>query len=238
MGFKGTFSWITSLHQGGRKAISFTLKNTNLLQTATFDAAIVDGSNAIQTRYFYGQKLRAGQSATYDIENGAWDWAQGDFFCILDEKGRQVPSLTWTLKLPEPAPGECKECHGSHKCAYCGGNGKIFNRYNHTYEPCTVCRGTGICQTCFIPMRQNSPHSPIYSTPSQGSIIGSRNHRDAILNRISELEHEIYILEQKNLNIERNGGNKGMWSSYYTNNQLIHAYRKQVIDLQTTLASL
>lgn len=58
------------------------------------------------------------------------------------------------------------------------------------------------------------------------------------MNRISELEHEIYILEQKNLNIERNGGNTGMWSSYYANNQLIHSYRRQVIDLQATLASL
>ncbi|MBQ0057482.1 MAG: hypothetical protein KBT20_07485, partial [Bacteroidales bacterium] len=78
MGFKGTFTWIKSLRQGGRKAISFTLKNTNLLQTATFDAAIVDGSNIVPTRYFRGQRLRAGETMTFDIENDAWDWAQGD----------------------------------------------------------------------------------------------------------------------------------------------------------------
>lgn len=238
MGFKGTFTWIKSLRQGGRKAISFTLKNTNLLQTATFDAAIVDGANVVPTRYFRGQRLRAGESMTFDIENDAWDWAQGDFFCILDSKGRQDPSQTWELKIPEPAPGECKECHGSHQCASCGGNGKILNRYNHTYEPCSVCRGTGICQACFIPVRQNSPHSPIYSTPAETFNARFSSKRTAIMNRISELEHEIYILEQKNLNIERNGGNTGMWSSYYTNNQLIHSYRRQLIDLQTTLTSL
>lgn len=235
MGFKGTFTWIKSLRQGGRKAISFTLKNTNLLQTATFDAAIVDGSNIVPTRYFRRQRLRAGQSMTFDIENDAWDWAQGDFFCVLDEKGRQVPSLTWELKLPEPAPGECKDCHGSHKCAHCGGYGKILNRYNHTYEPCIVCRGTGICQTCFIPMRQNSPHSPTYA-PIANQNLGQEFRTTGNMRvRIQELEHKVYLLEQQNLNLQRNGQVLSLRAIYDSNIQMIHHYRVEIMNLQNLI---
>lgn len=236
MGFKGTFSWFNSLHQGGRKAISFTLKNTNMLLPATFNAAIVDGSNIVPTKYFFGLRLDSGKSIVFNADNESWDWAQGDFFAIIDNDKNILER--WDLNLPMRAPGECPECHGSHQCAHCGGNGKILNRHTHYYERCQTCRGTGYCQTCFIPMRQNSPHSPVYSTPADTFNARSSNKKAAIMNRISELEHEIYILEQKNLSIERNGGNTGMWSSYYTNNQLIHSYRMQIINLQATLTSL
>lgn len=242
MGFKGQFSWITSLHQGGRKAISFTLKNTNLLKTATFDIAIVDGSNLIPTKYFRGQKLRAGQYATYDIENGAWDWAQGDFICILDSKGRQIPDLTWILRLPELAPGECKDCHGSHQCNSCGGTGRILNRYTHTYQPCTICRSTGICQTCFIPTRQNSPNSPLYmaNVPGVSPSSSATNARkaEAIRAQIQELEHKVYLLEQENLNIQRNGQTLSLRSIFENNNNLIHRYKIEMLNLQNLLNSL
>lgn len=238
MGFKGTFTWIKSLRQGGRKAISFTLKNTNLLQTATFDAAIVDGANVVPTRYFRGQRLRAGETATYDIENDAWDWAQGDFFCILDGKGRQDPSLTWELKLPEPAPGECRDCHGSHRCVSCGGTGKILNRYTHTYEPCSVCRSTGICQTCFIPMRHNSPSSPLYMPQSSMSKGNDLRKAEQIRAQIQELEHKIYLLEQENLNMQRNGQDYTLRSIYSNNNQLKHQYTMEILKLQNILSSL
>lgn len=238
MGFKGTFTWIKSLRQGGRKAISFTLKNTNLLQTATFDAAIVDGSNIVPTRYFRGQKLRAGKSIIFDIENSAWDWAQGDFFCILDSKGRQDSSLTWELKIPEPAPGECRECHGSHRCGSCGGNGKILNRYNHTYEPCSLCRGTGICQTCFIPTRQNSPNSPIYTPLSTDNVGRERRKAEQIRAQIQELEHKIYLLEQENLNMQHNGQTLSLRAIYENNNQLKYRYKTEILNLQNLLNSL
>ena len=52
MNLKGEFSWIQSLRLGGRKAISFTLKCTNLLYDETFNAAILDGSGSSQPLYF------------------------------------------------------------------------------------------------------------------------------------------------------------------------------------------
>lgn len=238
MGFKGTFTWIKSLRQGGRKAISFTLKNTNLFQTATFDAAIVDGSNIIPTKFFRGQKLRAGQTATYDIENEAWDWAQGDFFCILDDKGRQDPRQTWNLRIPEPNPGECPECHGSHKCIRCGGTGKIINPHTHTYQPCTECRSTGICQTCFVPTRQNSPNSPVYTPPAGQTLKPNMQKADEIRAQIQHLEHQIYLLEQENLNIQRNGQTLSLRAIYENNIQMKHQYSMQILKLQNLLNTL
>lgn len=236
MGFKGTFSWFNSLHQGGRKAISFTLKNTNMLLPATFNAAIVDGSNIVSTKYFFGLRLDAGKAAVFNADNEAWDWAQGDFFAIIDNNKKILER--WDLNLPEKAPGECPECHGSHQCAHCGGNGRILDSYTHCYEMCQACRGTGYCQTCFIPMRHNSPFSPTYSKPSDSSKIGSPEQRARIMNSIQKYKHEIYILEQKNLNIEHNGGDTSMWSAHYFNNLMIHNYQNQISKLETTLSSL
>lgn len=239
MSFKGTFRWIKSLNQGGRKAISFTLKNDNLIKTETIDAAIVDGSNIVPTRRFYGLKLKAGQSATFDIDNNSWDWAQGDFFAILDSKGQIAQK--WDLNLPMMAPGECKECHGTHKCSACGGQGKILNRNIHIYEMCTVCHGTGICQTCFIPTRQNSPHSPIYSPVAPQQPLGGGMNSlkyDKIRAQIRDLEHKVYMLEQENLNIQRHNNVATMHSVYLSNSQLKTKYELEIIRLQSMLNSL
>lgn len=236
MGFKGTFTWITSLHQGGRKAISFTLKNTNLLQPETFDAAISDASNIVPTKYFYGLKLRAGQSMTFDIDNDSWDWAQGDIFAVLDKKGKIAQQ--WDLKLPMMAPGECKECHGSHKCSQCNGNGKILNRQHHVYEICSKCRGTGICQTCFIPTRHNSPNSLLYNPVSSSSQLTNPKYIDSIHAQINDLEHRIYLLEQENLNLQRNGKTLSMRSVIRNNMDLISSYRTQILRLQAMIQSL
>ena len=42
MSLKGEFFWIRSMRQGGRKAVSFTLTCTNMFQSETVDAAIID----------------------------------------------------------------------------------------------------------------------------------------------------------------------------------------------------
>lgn len=236
MGFKGKFTWIKSLHQGGRKAISFTLKNSNLLLPVTFDAAIVDGSNVIPTKYFRNLKLKAGQSVTFDIDNDSWDWAQGDLFAVLTPKGKIDEK--WDLIIPTLAPGECKECHGDHKCATCKGTGKVLNRYLHTYEPCTVCMTTGICQTCFVPTRQNSPHSPIYSPVSAQSAYKDQKKIDQIRQQIQELQHKVYLLEQENLNLQRNGQILSLRSIYENNLNLKHRYTMEILNLQNTLNSL
>lgn len=236
MGFKGKFTWFNSLHQGGRKAISFTLKNTNLLLPATFDAAISDGSNVIPTKYFYGLRIGAGDTLVFNADNEAWDWAQGDFFAILDKNKKIVER--WDLNLPMKAPGECKECHGTHKCSHCGGNGKVLNRSLHAYELCQVCRGTGICQTCFIPTRQNSPSSPIYSPQAPAAPVGGVRNDSMIRSQIQELEHKIYLLEQENLNMQRNNQQLTLRSIYDNNLQLMYRYKMEIIKLQSILNSL
>ena len=43
MGLKGKFEWYNSLHQGGKKAITFSLRCSNMIQSETFDCAIIDG---------------------------------------------------------------------------------------------------------------------------------------------------------------------------------------------------
>ena len=59
MSFKGEFYWIRSMRQGGRKAISFTLTCTNLFQSETIDAAIVDGTGQLQPMIFRQQTIKA-----------------------------------------------------------------------------------------------------------------------------------------------------------------------------------
>lgn len=222
MSFKGKFTWFTSLNQGGRKAISFTLRNDNLLQPEIFDAAIVDGSNVIPTKRIYQMKLRAGETAVFNIDNGQWDWAQGDFFAIVNKKGDI--KKRWDLNLPTLAPGECKECHGTHKCAHCGGHGKILNRSQHTYEMCTVCRGTGICQTCFIPTRHNSPSSPTYSPVSVQQQQTNTANRDRIQQQIQDLQYKIMILDQEMLNMQRNGQTVSLHSIYQDKLRMKYLY--------------
>ena len=117
MGFKGQFTWIQCMRQGGRKAISFTLTCNNMLQSETFDAAIIDGSAQLQPMMFRQLNLPAKKSLRFDFDTVGWDWCQGDIFAILDKKG-QV-NKKWQLNLKVPAPGDCKECHGTHKCRYC-----------------------------------------------------------------------------------------------------------------------
>ena len=56
MSLKGQFVWIQSMRQGGRKAISFTLTCTNLFQSETFDAAIIDGVGQIEPMRFRSEE--------------------------------------------------------------------------------------------------------------------------------------------------------------------------------------
>ena len=105
MGLKGDFSWIQCMRQGGRKAISFTLTCNNMLQSETFDAAIIDGSAQLQPMMFRQLNLPAKKSLRFDFDTVGWDWCQGDTFAILDKKG-QVDKK-WQLNLKVPAPGDC-----------------------------------------------------------------------------------------------------------------------------------
>ena len=99
MSFRGEFNWIQCLHQGGRKAISFTLKCTNMFQTETFDAAIIDGNGQLQPMMFRQQRLAANKSLRFDFDTVGWDWCQGDTFAIIgatiaDNFGVRMPEGT------------------------------------------------------------------------------------------------------------------------------------------------
>ena len=127
MGLKGQFNWIQSLRLGGRKAISFTLKCTNLLGDETFDAAIIDGSGASQPMYFTNQSIPARKSLRFDYDTVGWDWCQGDRFVILDKRGKI--KTEWTVNMKTYAYGECPSCHGTHRCSHCSGNGRLTDKH-------------------------------------------------------------------------------------------------------------
>lgn len=152
MGWKGTFSKIPCQRAGGVTMISFTLKNSNLLFSSKVDIAIFDQYGQ-QPFYFRGQELKAGKSLRFDFDTVGWQWCQGDKIAILG-KGDRIEE-SWTLKMKEYGPGECPECHGTHKCRNCNGEGYVYPHGKiEQFQQCSVCAGTGICQTCDIPYRK------------------------------------------------------------------------------------
>lgn len=154
MGFNGNFSWVQSVRRG-RKAISFTLKNTNFLQSETFDAAIIAKDEKVNPMRFQQICLSAGKSYRFDFDSVGWDWCQGDIFAILNKRGEITQH--WELEIQTYAPGECPECHGNHKCKTCGGQGTYWDNHKNLVT-CRTCGGTGVCQTCYVPTREDSLH--------------------------------------------------------------------------------
>lgn len=248
MSFKGQFYWIQSIRQGGRKAISFTLTCTNIFQSETFDATIVAGTGQVQPMMFRQQTIKAKESFRFDFDTVDWDWCQGDIFAILDKKGQMAQK--WVLNLKTYAPGECPECHGTHKCRQCNGTGIITNRRSHTINSCTVCNGTGICQTCFIPMRNTSIISggnPIY-TPTgntyhgggQGTNADAARQRKiaALKSRISELRAKLDDAKYEERVMKLRGTDVTSHTVYTTHASLVYRYEKSLIELQHQLSQL
>lgn len=151
MGFNGHFELVSSQRLFGIKIYSFVLKCTNWLLNETVDCMICDelGRNPF---FFRNQNFKAGNSYRFDLDTVNWEWCQHDYFAILNENGKIINS--WQLKLKEYGPGECPECHGTHKCRKCNGQGMIYPpRQIWNATTCDNCGGTGICQTCDIPRR-------------------------------------------------------------------------------------
>lgn len=235
MGFKGEFSWIQCMRQGGGKAISFTLTCNNMLQSETFDAAIIDGSGQLQPMMFRQLNLPAKKSFRFDFDTVGWDWCQGDIFAILDKKG-QIDKK-WQLNLKVPAPGDCKECHGTHKCKYCNGTGRITNYKTHEMSSCQVCNGTGVCQTCYVPMRNQHFFDNGYN-PMPNPEINRQKRINDLRMRIYELQSKIDKMEWE----ERMRLRRGTIStSYMMSNSLLqlkYTYQMQLIKLQSELRNL
>lgn len=151
MSWKGKFERIPSTRLGGTMMISFTLRNDNLLFSEKVDIAIYD-SFGQQPFYSRNRKLEAGKSLRFDFDTVGWTWCQGDKLAILDKKGRI--DQCWELNMKEYGPGECPECHGTHKCGNCNGLGYVYPRRKiEEYKTCPHCGGSGVCPTCDVPYR-------------------------------------------------------------------------------------
>lgn len=242
MSLKGEFNWIRSMRQGGRKAISFTLTCTNLFQSETIDAAIVDGTGQLQPMIFRQQTLKAKESLRFDFDTVDWDWCQGDTFAILDKKGQM--GQKWVLNLKTYAPGECPDCHGTHKCRQCNGTGMIFNRPTHTYNQCEACNGIGICQTCFVPMRNTS--TATYASGGTGYCVGQSPNVDAarqrkiaaLKQRISEIREKLEDAKYEERIMRLRGTDLTSRTVYTSHASLIYRYETELINLQSQLSQL
>lgn len=153
MSFSGKFELTTSTRVSGVRIYSFVLKCTNLLMSETVDCMISDEFQQQTPFYFRNQTFKAGRSYRFDFDTVNWQWYQHDFFAILGKDDKIIQK--WQLNLKEYKPGECPECHGTHKCRKCNGQGFI-SPPNRIWEmkSCDACGGTGTCQKCDIPVRQ------------------------------------------------------------------------------------
>lgn len=231
------------MRQGGRKAISFTLTCTNWFQDETFDAAIYDGYGMIQPIVFRQLTLQANSSLIFDYDKIEWNWCNGDTFAILDKNGRPT-SDAWTLNLKVYAPGECPECHGSHRCRQCGGRGHYTNRHTHTVEYCSACNGSGICQTCYVPIRNASQQQ--MGIPDMGggnpasSFANASRQREVSMLRgqIKEYESRIEKVDWDLRMMELKGSTVSSRSTYRTYLDQKYRYEKKLIELQSRLEQL
>lgn len=244
MSFRGEFNWIQCLHQGGRKAISFTLKCTNMFQTETFDAAIIDGNGQLQPMMFRQQRLAANKSLRFDFDTVGWDWCQGDTFAIIDKKGQMDKKNKWTLNLRVPAPGECRECHGTHKCKYCNGTGMITNHRQHEIESCTACHGTGVCQNCYVPFRNGAAGGTVgmgstYNPADMPNPSAARQHKaDSLRQRIQELQAKLERAEWDERIMKLRGTDVSSRRVYMSQVGLKYQYERQLSELQYELQQL
>ncbi len=238
MSLKGQFNWIQSLRLGGRKAISFTLTCTNLLGDETFDAAIIDGSGASQPIYFNNQSIPARKSLRFDYDTVGWDWCQGDRFVILDKRGKI--KTEWTVNMKTFAYGECPSCHGTHRCPHCSGSGRITDKHTHMVESCHVCAGTGQCQTCFLPTRNNTNMGQFMDNNSRANSPDlSKQRRIAALNsRIYELQSKIEKIEWDLRIMKLKDFRYASHTTYTSILQLKLTYEQQLIKLQSELHQL
>ena len=219
--FKGQFNWFQSMRQGGCKAISFTLTCTNIFQSETFDAAIIDGTGQLQPMVFTQLTLGAKK----------WDWCQGDTFAILDKNRQMDKHNKWTMNIKVPAPGECRDCHGTHKCKQCNGTGLVTNNYTHEVSSCNVCRGTGVCQACYVPFRNVATTSVNFQPNVMGgygynaSSNVSSNQEAAKQRKIAALRQSIQELQAK---IERADWDERMMKLRGTDISSRRVYMSQV----------
>jgi len=197
----------------------------------------MSGNGTAQPMIWRSQTLKAKQSLRFDYDTIDWLWCNGDTFVILGKK--DSIRHKWPLSLQMYAPGECPECHGTHKCRKCSGKGFV-NLPRHTIEQCDVCHGTGICQTCYVPQRTSSPiHSPLINgvnpsngkTPRDRQIENLRKNISDLQSKIEKTQWDMRMMQLKDMD----RSNSSVYLSY---NHLLHQYNIQMINLQSQLEQL
>lgn len=238
MALKGTFHWFNSLHQGGRKAISFTLYCDNLFQSETFDCAIIDGSGQLPSQIRRQLTLKAKQSFKFDYDTCGWNWCVGDYFALLG-KNDQIQKR-WDVDVKIYGQGECPDCHGTQRCSQCNGSGSIYHMQIHSYSQCPVCGGTGVCPTCYVPIRQgtNFGNQIIGNVQSPNSEINRQRKINALRERISDLQSKIEQAEWEKRMMQLRGTNLSSRTVYGAHINLIHEYKMQLINAQYELQQI
>ena len=238
MRFNGKFEWFISLHQGGKKAISFTLTCKNMLMPETFDCAIIDSSGQVPPQIRRQVKLKPNESFTFNYDTCRWDWCQGDFFAILGKNDKI--EKRWDLNLKVYSRGECPDCHGTHRCVKCNGSGTIKHHESHTFSMCTACNGTGLCQTCYVPVRQGSNMANVvYDGVSMPDPHASRQRKiEALRQTIRELQAKIEQAEWDRRMMQLDGLDRSSYITYSSQLELKHQYELQLINAQHELQQL
>ncbi len=238
MSFRGKFEWYNSLQQGGKKAISFTLTCKNMIMAETFDCAIIDSTGQQQPQIRRQLKLKPNESLTFNYDSCRWDWSQGDYFCILGKKDKI--EQRWDLKMKIYARGECPECHGGHRCSKCNGSGIIRNTHTHTIDTCQTCHGTGICQTCYVPIREGSTLAQeVYGyQPLPNADMNRQRKKAALQQTISNLESKIAKADMDMRMMQLKGMDVSARTAFMSHVEMLHSFQRQLINAQYELQQL
>lgn len=239
--FKGSFHRVPLQKCMGMIGYSFSLKNTDWFGKEKVDIVVCDAYGQ-QPWYFRDTVIKAGETFEINRDTVGWDWAQGDFCALLDKRNRITQK--WELQLKVYGPGECPDCHGTHKCRHCNGQGYPFDPRNPQVVPCPYCGGTGTCQTCDIPVRQPrySPSAPMGQQGGGfpgGSSPQQRQQAYANLTQaISELQSKIQQVDWDMKMMQLRGTDVSSASVYRSYLSLKHGYERQLLDLQNKLQNL
>lgn len=232
MALTGQYTWFNSLHQGGKKAISFILTCDNWMSSEVFDCAIIDSKGTIPPQIRRQLKLSARKSFTFNFDTCGWDWCNGDFFAILGKNDKI--KKRWDLNIREYKRGECPDCHGTHKCIECNGTGMIIDHQYHTVTKCRTCGGTGVCQRCYVPKRGYDLSSETMPNPEitrQGKIDVIHRQITDLESKLSQLEWEIKMMDLKGQELSLN-------IVYRTKLEMKFRYERELLELQNELTQI
>lgn len=171
----------------GMMMVSFVLTNKNWFMNETINIFIHDASGQRQHRM--SLETQNGKSYTFNVETMGWDWADYDVFAIVNKRGKVEEQ--WQCRLSEERKGVCHSCGGTQKCSACNGEGYWLDERYHI-QMCKVCNGTGICQHCYVPTRNQNPISP-FANPHQPTPTPKRKGRSiaSIQGDIRKTEFEL-----------------------------------------------